>query len=118
MNYDNRVFVSSAADHDVPVGHYHQRDHVVWAEFRGGEVTAGRLIGTCASDGTLTFGYTQVLADGKVVTGTCTSTPEVLPDGRLRLREAWRRFDAAGSAGVSFIEEVRYERRGLTSPLS
>ncbi|MEW9547169.1 hypothetical protein [Nonomuraea sp. NPDC050783] len=121
MNYDNKVFVSAgpqARSRDVPVGHYHQCDHVVWAEIRGGQVMAGRLVGTCDPDGTLHFGYTQVMTNGRVVTGTCTSRPEVMSDGRLRLREEWRRHDEAGSAGVSFIEEVVYDRLGLTSPLS
>jgi hypothetical protein len=41
-----------------------------------------------------------------VVAGRCTSTPQVLHDGRIRLREDWRRFDRDGSRGVSYIEEA------------
>jgi len=111
VDYDGRRFRSSAAetaagDGRTPIGHYHQRGDVVWAEFSGGAVVRGSLVASCAQDGTLTAAYCQVLADGEVVAGSCTTTPEVLPDGRLRLREQWRRHDAAGSTGVSYIEEL------------
>lgn len=86
------------------VGHYHQDGSLVWAEFSGGPVRTGRLVGTCADDGTITAAYCQVMTSGAVVAGTCTSTPDRLPDGRLRLTEHWRRAD--GSTGISRIEEV------------
>jgi hypothetical protein len=41
------------------------------------------------------------------MTGTCISTPEILPDGRLRLHESWRWTSGDGSSGESAIEEVR-----------
>jgi len=109
VNYDGRVFRSSAAETagptGVPIGRYHQRGDLVWAEFAGGKVRVGRLVGTCAPDGTLSLTYCQVLATGEVLAGACTSFPELLDDGRIRLREEWRRFDEAGSTGVSVIEE-------------
>ncbi|MGW2857560.1 hypothetical protein ACWDAZ_38910, partial [Streptomyces sp. NPDC001215] len=73
-DYNNRFFVSSAAetagpDHEVPVGHYHQAGPIVWAEFRGGKVLIGRLVGTCDPDGTLHLAYCQALDGGTVVAG-------------------------------------------------
>ena len=110
IDYDGRVFRSTAAETslgaDTPVGHYHQAGDLVWAEFAGGAVRAGRLTGVCDRDGTIRFVYGQVLTDNRMVAGECVSTPEILADGRIRLREQWRRFDAAESRGVSFIEEV------------
>lgn len=125
VDYDGRVFSSSAAETAdaagaAPVGHYHQRGDVVWAEFAGGKVIVGRLVGTCEPDGTLRMSYSQVLADGAVVSGSCRTTPQVLPDGRLRLREEWERHGPAASRGVSYIEEVRGDSPapGWTSPVS
>ncbi|HZN19492.1 MAG TPA: hypothetical protein VFB84_15130 [Micromonosporaceae bacterium] len=110
IHYDGRVFRSTAAEtashSGTPTGYYHQQGDLVWAEFAGGKVRVGRLTGRCAADGTLRLAYTQVLTDGRVVAGECVSTPEVLPDGRLRLREEWQRFDETSSAGISYIEEV------------
>jgi hypothetical protein len=86
-------------------GRYHQDGSLVWAEFEGGPVRSGRLVGTCGPDGVISAAYCQVMADGAVVAGTCVSTPDRLGDGRLRLTERWRRAD--GSVGVSRIEEVQ-----------
>jgi hypothetical protein len=111
IDYDGRVFRSSAAETaigvDTPIGYYHQQGELVWAEFAGGAVRIGRLTGVRRSDGTIRFVYGQVLTDGRLVAGECVSTPELLPDGRVRLREQWRRFDDAASTGVSYIEETR-----------
>jgi hypothetical protein len=85
-------------------GHYHQDGSLVWAEFHGGPVQTGRLVGVCGPDGVITAAYCQVMADGEVIAGTCRSTPDTLPDGRLRLTERWRRAD--GSQGISRIEEL------------
>jgi hypothetical protein len=44
------------------------------------------------------------MADGAIVAGRVLSTPSVLPDGRVRLTERWRRDD--GTSGISLIEEL------------
>ncbi|HEY0638776.1 MAG TPA: hypothetical protein VGD67_14095 [Pseudonocardiaceae bacterium] len=86
-----------------PVGRYFQDGDLVWAEFSGASVRAGRLVGTCRPDGTIDAAYCYVTGAGDTVSGTCVSVPTVLPDGRVRLAEHWRRVD--GSSGVSHIEE-------------
>lgn len=111
LSYDGRSFRSSAAetaggDGLGPIGQYHQRGDAVWAEFAGGAVVCGSLVGTCAPDGTLTLAYCQLLTSGEVLAGRCTTTPELLDDGRLRLREQWQRFGDNGSTGISYIEEL------------
>jgi len=111
INYDGKVFRSVpvpgtvGSDEERPVGRYHQKGNLVWAEFDGGPVVRGSLVGTCGEDGTLDLAYCQVLVDGRVVSGHCRSRPE-LHSGRLRLREEWRRYGAADATGVSYIEEV------------
>jgi len=40
------------------------------------------------------------------MTGICTSTPEILPDGKIRLHEKWRWTSGDLSEGESVIEEV------------
>ena len=40
------------------------------------------------------------------MTGECHSVPEILPDGRYRLREKWRWTCGDGSSGESVIEEL------------
>jgi len=115
VDYDGRRFRS--ADHpagaDAPVGHYHQDGDLVWAEFSGAAVRAGRLVGACRPDGAIDAAYCMVTAGGETIAGACVSTPTVLADGRVRLAEHWRRLD--GSSGVSHIEEVR-DRSGAGVP--
>lgn len=106
INYDGRKFrvVSDAIDAASVV--YHQDGDLLFAEFGGGEVRHGSLAGLCATDGTLDFGYTMVMLSGEVVSGHCVSTPTVLDDGRIRLREVWERYGANADSGVSELEEV------------
>ena len=109
IDYDGRRFSSEAAetagrDGTAPVGSYHQSGNLVWAEFTGGAVRTGRLVGTCGAGGVIEAAYVQVLDGGELAAGRMTSLPHLLPDGRVRLEERWRRDD--GSTGTSWIEEV------------
>jgi hypothetical protein len=109
VGYDGRVFrptggAGGPVGRGGATGRYFQRGDLVWAEFSGGPVRSGRLVGRCRPDGTIDAAYAQVMADGEVVAGSCVSTPTALPDGRLRLTERWRRI--GGQSGVSEIEEV------------
>ncbi len=110
LNYDGRTFRSEAEetagqDGAGPVGHYHQDGSVVWAEFAGGRVLRGTLVGSCDAEGVLSLAYCQLLSDSSVVSGRCTSVPTVLDDGRIRLHEHWERFGPDAAAGTSVIEE-------------
>ncbi|MDP9221693.1 MAG: hypothetical protein M3P23_14315 [Actinomycetota bacterium] len=105
--YEGRTFQPAgdpSVDGSPPTGHYHQDGDVIWAEFSGGQVRAGRLVGTARADGSIDAAYCFVTTDGDAVAGGCLSMPTVLPDGRIRLIEHWRRLD--GSSGVSQVEEV------------
>ena len=107
INYDGRRFSPAPAPAGEPtVAHYHQDQQLVWGEFSGGEVLRGSLTGTSTPDGELRFAYCMVREGGEIVTGICRSIPEVLPDGRIRLTEYWRRFGAGASSGLSFLEEL------------
>lgn len=86
------------------VGLYRSRGGEVWAEFSGGSVRTGRLVGTTRPDGTIDGAYCQVYLDGSSAAGTLVSVPDRLPDGRMRLHEHWRRAD--GCSGVSVIEQI------------
>jgi hypothetical protein len=106
LDYDGRIFQPAGHERGgdtTPTGRYHQDGDLIWVEFSGGHLRAGRLVGTCRPDGTIDAAYCQVTADGQIVAGACVSIPTVLPDGRVRLAEHWRRAD--GSSGVSHIEE-------------
>jgi len=91
---------------------YHERDGAVWAEYAGGDVVRGRLVGTREGD-RLDFRYVQLGHDGTTSSGHCVSTVLELPDGRVRLEEAWEWESRAGH-GVSVVEQIPDE--GEESP--
>jgi len=105
VNYDGVRFREPGPG-PAPGARYHQRGDLVWAEFAGGRVRRGSLVGTCSPDGVLTLAYCMVLADGAVISGRSTSTPQRLADGRIRLTEQWERYPPHAGRGVSHLEQV------------
>lgn len=112
LSYEGRRFRTTAADtmdgnEAGPGGTYHQDGSVVWAEFGGGKVVRGSIVGTCDPDGVLNMTYCQLLGDGRLMAGRVRSIPTVLDDGRVRLEEHWERLGDNTESGVSVMEEYR-----------
>lgn len=83
---------------------YHEKDGVVWAEYAGGDVVLGRLVGT-REDDRLDFRYVQLKHDGTTSSGHCVSKVVELPDGRVRLEETWE-WESRRGSGTSVVEQV------------
>ncbi|MGW9438618.1 hypothetical protein [Streptomyces sp. NPDC055607] len=83
---------------------YHEQDGRVWADYAGGDVVRGHLIGTRRQD-TLDFRYVQLLTDGATSSGHCVSRVTERADGRLRLEETWA-WESREGNGTSVVEEV------------
>lgn len=83
---------------------YHEQDGEIWAEYAGGDVVRGRLVGTRAGD-RLDFRYVQLKTDGTTSSGHCVSDVVELPDDRIRLEETWEWESQAGN-GTSIVEQV------------
>lgn len=114
INYDNRIFIAreNSASGEVNSDtrfYYHQQGDIVWATYAGGGVAFGTLVAAVDASGRLDMRYSHVNARGELMTGVCRTTPEVLPDGRLRLHERWRWTCGDESAGESVVEEVTPE---------
>lgn len=112
INYQDRIFrsVDESPSGDVSGDtrfHYRQQGQVVWATYEGGGVRFGTLTALVLADDRLDMRYAQVSTAGEVKTGRCLSTPEVLPDGRVRLHEQWQWTEGGRGAGQSVVEEVR-----------
>jgi hypothetical protein len=85
---------------------YQQEGTLLTSEYSGGKIKKGHLIGLVDEAGTIDMRYHQVNEQGELMTGTCRSKPEILPDGRIRLHETWRWTSGDGSEGSSIIEEI------------
>ncbi|MGW2620391.1 hypothetical protein [Streptomyces sp. NPDC001500] len=83
---------------------YHERDGAVWADYAGGDVVRGHLLGTREGD-RLDFRYVQLKRDGTTSSGHCVSTVVDLPDGRVRLDERWE-WESQPGSGTSVVEQI------------
>ncbi|MFF3321880.1 hypothetical protein [Streptomyces sp. NPDC002889] len=83
---------------------YHEEQGRIWAEYEGGDVVHGRLVGTREGD-RLDFRYVQLKTDGGTSSGHCVSTVLELADGRVRLEESWE-WESQEGSGTSAVEQV------------
>jgi hypothetical protein len=114
ISYHNRRFRLLSSSTGAPaqtIFHYHQDGDVVWGHFSGGSVRYGSFIALADASGVLDLRYQFVDVNSEIVTGTCITTPEILPDGRLRLYEDFQMTCRDFARGQSIVEEVR-EGRG------
>ncbi|MFD9716949.1 hypothetical protein [Streptomyces sp. NPDC059076] len=83
---------------------YHEREGRIWAEYEGGDVVQGFLVGSREGDW-IDFRYVQLKIDGTTSSGHCVSSVVELPDGRIRLDETWE-WESQEGRGTSVVEEV------------
>jgi hypothetical protein len=106
---DGRVFAVADSGGGVATTdtqfRYSEQDGVVSANYDGGTVRRGFLVGTRNGD-SLDFRYVQLHTDGSTAAGHCVTQLEVLDDGRVRLNETWEWESRVGS-GRSVAEELR-----------
>lgn len=112
INYDNRTFASvqnseSGEVSSETIFHYHQKGKLVWAEYAGGAIVFGNLIAKTDDDGNLEMRYQHLNEKNELMTGVCASAPEILSDGRIRLRENWRWTSGDFCDGESIVEEIK-----------
>lgn len=111
INYHQKTFQSIANTDNGEVGeqtlfHYQQQGDVVWAEYSGGAIVKGFLVAKVIENNGLDMRYEHINLAGEIMTGKCSSTPEILPDGRIRLYEKWQWTSGDLSSGESIIEEI------------
>ncbi|WP_421876297.1 n-acetylglutamate synthase [Marinoscillum sp.] len=110
INYHKKRFkaVSNSESGEVDsqtLFHYSQEGNVLWAIYQGSQIKLGTITGLVNEDGSLEFSYQHVNEEGSIRSGKCTSTPELLDDGRIKLHEKWQ-WDGEEEVGESVVEEV------------
>jgi hypothetical protein len=106
---DGKTFVGMSNSPGGEVGShtrftYRQDGDTVWADYVGGDVVRGHLIGTRADD-QLDFRYVHLNTSGGTAGGHCRSRISVLADGRVRLYESWT-WESRPGSGESVVEEL------------
>ena len=113
MNYslDGKTFkaLSNSENGEVDAGTvftYHQQGRTVWAEYSGGQILRGSILGKFIGE-ELHMNYHHLSQDGELKAGTCRSTISQLADGRLQISERWQWYSGDQSSGESeLIEQV------------
>ncbi len=110
INYHGRTFagVSNTPNGQVSgqtIFAYSQDGEMLSATYSGGSIKNGHMTGLVHEDSSLYFAYHHLDTDGRLKSGYCHSTPEVLPDGRIRLHEQWEWTHGGEGKGESVVEE-------------
>ena len=111
MNYNNKKFkpISNTENGETSnetIFIYKQVGNILTAEYKGGKIICGHLIGLVDECGNIEMRYHQVNTKGELMTGICHSKPEILENGKIRLNEAWEWTSGDKSKGQSVIEEL------------
>ena len=110
INYNNKIFTpqSNAENGEVDeetIFHYFQENDLFWAEYSGGDVLKGHMIGTVDEKGELEFHYQHLNKDRQVRIGKCHSIPYILENGKIALQEKWQWLNGDLSSGESVVVE-------------
>ena len=111
INYHDKRFraVANSDNGEVTedlVFHYQQLGGILSCIYESEHIIKGQLIGLVDKDGSIDMRYQQVNREGKLRTGICHSTPEILPNGKIRLHESWEWTSGDRSKGNSVLEEL------------
>ena len=110
FNLEGKRFRSAANTENGDAGAetvfcYHQRKRFVWAEYEGGGIVKGHLVANVLVSGQLDMRYHHINERGEIKIGKCLSTPEIMADGKMRLKEEWQWLTGDMSSGYSEIVE-------------
>src|SRR5687767_1996713 len=110
INYNNRIFKpilnsDNGETSSDTIFHYKQNGNILTAEYSGGKIIYGHLLGLVDNDGNIDMRYHQVNNKGEIMTGVCKSVPEILDNGKIRLHETWQWTSGDGSKGNSILDE-------------
>lgn len=110
IDYNNRIFrpvenTENGETSNETVFVYKQSGNILTSEYSGGKIKKGHLIGLVDDNGTINMRYHQVNNKNELMTGFCTSRPEILENGKIRLYENWEWTSGDHSKGESIIEE-------------
>lgn len=111
INYDGRKFIPKMNSENGEVSEqtiftYHQDGNLLWAQYSGGDILKGSLIGTVLNNGELDFMYHHMNRDMQLKTGKCHSVPTIAENGKIELSERWEWTSGDFSKGESLLVEM------------
>lgn len=110
ISYDGKKFVPKRNTENGEVDGntlfaYHQKGNMLWADYSGGEIIKGHLLGTVTANGELDFYYQHINEQNHIRAGVCHSIPRIMEDGKIELSEKWQWLNGDKSEGESLLIE-------------
>lgn len=111
MNYHNKKFQVLKRSENGEISesmifHYIQKGNILSCSYSDSIIEKGHLLGTVQEDGTIEMRYHQINSKGELMSGECTSTPEILENGKIRLYEKWKWTSGDFLEGTSTLQEI------------
>lgn len=110
FNFDNkklRITLIEGPDTEVnedTIFHFHQEENIIWAEYSGGKVKLGRLIGVLNGEN-LTHSYIQINMKDEINSGQGNSKISLNEANKLQIIEEWEWKSQEGK-GKSVMTEI------------
>lgn len=110
IDYNGKIFVplTNSENGEVDgntVFHYHQSGFDFTADYSGGEIKTGYMVGKVNKAGELDFYYVHLNIDDDIRVGKCHSIPVIKDNGIIELHEKWQWFNGDCSSGESVVIE-------------
>lgn len=110
INYNGKIFIPQRNTENGEVNEetifcYFQENDLFWAEYSGGDVLKGHMIGTVDESGELDFHYQHLNKDRQIRIGKCHSIPYIMENGKTALQEKWQWLNGDLSGGESVVVE-------------
>ena len=110
INYNGKIFIPQRNTENGEVDgetifRYFQENDLSWAEYSGGDVLKGHMIGTVDENGELDFHYQHLNKDRQIRIGKCHSIPYIMENGKIALQEKWQWLNGDLSCGESVLVE-------------
>ncbi len=90
---------------DDTIFEYFQENNIIWANYSGGQIIKGFLIGTIKDD-QLHFSYQHINSNGEIMTGVCDSIASINENKKIILNEKWQWTCKDFSKGTSLLIEI------------
>jgi len=110
INYNGKIFIPQRNTENGEVDgetifRYFQENDLFWAEYSGGDVLKGHMVGTVDENGELDFHYQHLNTDRQIRIGKCHSIPCIMDNGKIALQEKWQWLNGDLSSGESVVAE-------------
>lgn len=106
IDLNNKIFVSisnsvNGGILDQTTFEYYQEGRLIWAEYNGGSIVRGNLIGKFVGRRTFKIAYHHLNINNELLSGKCTTKIEFDDNGRIILNENWQWTSKDYSKGES-----------------